>query len=85
MEPNPPNFALLLGKRLSKKESAPPEKSEREGLEESPPALTDMPGDTIKAEEMQNSAASAMLDAIASKDVAAFKDALSDFLEMRGM
>ena len=73
----PPDFALLIGKRLAKIEKgmddmSPPE----EGGEMEPD------GDEAQADEMEHSAMESLIDAIHSKDAMAAKEALKDFLEI---
>lgn len=67
--PDPANFAAILSSRLDK--SPMP----RDGEDD------EMGGDD-KAEQMKDSAASAMISAMHTKDVKAFKESLCDFLEL---
>lgn len=67
---DPPNFALLLSKRMGG-DGAPPGAA---GAGDAP--------EGNQQDDMENSAISSLIDSLHSKDVEGAKSALSDFLEM---
>ena len=73
---SPPNFALLLGKRMDAKGG------DKGSTPLAPPEGEAPDGDMSKQDSMETSALSAFMDASKTGDVAGAKDALKDFIEL---
>jgi hypothetical protein len=74
-----PNFALLIGKRLSDKDKGKPPDNEDHEQDLFPGRDA---GKDDQKEEMENSAVSDIMAALATKNRGLFKSALKDFIQM---